>query len=146
MAISFDTKTFQAAIDAWVRKTEKRVELIFKESTQRVVSKMQSRIPVDTGFARSSIRASLQQMPEIDPNFRGDPGKRYSSGGDVSVVIAQASLGDTIYIGYTASYVGFLENGHSQQAPSGFVRISAMEFPQIVKEVTAEAKQRVQNS
>jgi hypothetical protein len=135
---------FGAQIDAWVRQTEARTLAVLRESTQRVVSQAQSRIPIDTGFARASVRASLSAMPPINPNARGQKGASYGySGGEVATVIAQAKLGDTIYIGWTAAYVGFLENGHSKKAPSGFVGISAMEWPRIVREVTAEAKSRV---
>lgn len=134
---------FSAQIDAWVRKTETRKLAVLRESTQRVVAQAQSRIPVDTGFARASIRASLSEMPPIVKDSHGEEGQTYGyDSGEVSTVIAGAQLGDTIYIGWTAAYVGALENGHSKQAPSGFVAVSALEWPRIVNEVTAEAKNR----
>jgi hypothetical protein len=134
---------FGATVDRWVRKSEARMLAVLRESTQRVISQAQSRIPVDTGFARASVRASLQSMPPIEPNSRGQKGTAYSySGADIASVISSAQLGGTIHIGWTANYVGFLENGSSMQAPSGFVRISAMEWPSIVSAVTAEAKGR----
>lgn len=133
---------FGATVDAWVRKTNARMVAVFRESTQRVVSKAQERIPVDTGFARASIQASLAAMPQIDPTKHGVAGGRYRPQ-PINAVLAQAQIGQTIYVGWTASYVGFLEHGSSKKAPSGFVRISAMEWPKIVRQVTAEAKARV---
>ena len=133
---------FGAFIDEWTRKSERRMEAVFKESTARVKRKAQERIPVDTGFARASIVASLSEFPPIDQSSRGTPGQKYSEPGDVEAVIASAKLGDIIRIGWTASYVGFLENGHSKQAPSGFVGVSALEWPAITQDVIAEAKTR----
>lgn len=134
---------FNAQVNKWVRQTEARMTAVFRESTQRVVSEAQSRIPVDTGFARASIRASLSELPQIDPGFHGGHGQSYSyDQGSIVATIASAKLGETIYVGWTANYVIYLEYGHSQQAPSGFVRISAMQWPRIVSEVSAELRSR----
>jgi hypothetical protein len=112
---------------------------VFREATQRVVSAAQARIPVDTGFARASVRASLSSMP---PTVKAPPGGGAASynPGDISAVLAGAKVGDTAFIGWTAEYAGALEFGHSQQAPSGFLRVSLEEWPRIVEQVTAQAK------
>ena len=135
--------SFSATVDAWAAASQARMLAIFKASAQRVVSKAQGRIPVDTGFARASIRGSLQSMPQIQPGFAGDGSNVPYNPGNITLIIAGATLKDIVYIGWTANYVGYLEEGSSQQAPSGFVRITAMEWPRIVSEVTIEAKQRV---
>jgi len=138
------TAIFNAQVDAFVRKTEQRLTAVFREASKRVVSKAQSRIPVDTGFARASIRASLQAMPRIEPLSHGAPAARYpDTTPAVVLVIAGAEIKDTIYVGWTANYVSFLENGHSKQAPTGFVAISAQEWPTIVNQVAAELKGRI---
>ena len=136
--------TFSAQIDSQIAKIERLHLAIFKESTQRMSSLMQSRIPVDTGFARASHRASLTSMPKIDEKAsKPTPGSHFSwNPTSVSVVIAQAKIGDKIYLGWTANYVPELERGHSRQAPSGFIRVSLLEWPRIVSEVTAAAKSR----
>ena len=133
---------FGKFIDDWVLKTERRMLAVTRQSTQTLVELCQARIPVDTGYARASIQASLESMPPINPNSRGQKDQTYDPGGAVSAVIASAPLGETIYVGWTASYVGFLENGHSKQAPAGFVRVSVLEWPQIVSQVVADAKSR----
>lgn len=137
---------FGAQVEAWVRETEARMLAVFHESAKRVVRQAQvgtPHIPVDTGFARASIRGSLESMPMIDSKSSGEEGVSYSwDEGDIILTIASAGLGQTIYIGWTANYVIHLENGHSQQAPSGFVRIAAMQWQRIVAEVTEEAKRR----
>lgn len=138
------SSNFSADVSAWALKSQKRLEAIFRESTQRTVSIAQSRIPVDTGFARASIRASLSSMPPLEPLSinKGHTRVAYDPG-EVTLTIASAPLGSTLFIGYTASYAGILESGSSSQAPSGFVRIAAEQWQATVSEVVAEAKSRV---
>lgn len=136
--------SFGAQIDAWCRKSEARMAAVAREATQRTVSKAQERIPRDTGFARASVRASLEAMPQIIPESRGKAGQSYNyNSGEITLVLSGMQLGQTAYIGWTASYVPFLELGHSKQAPTGFVGISAMEWPATVSQVVQELKARV---
>lgn len=140
MASGSDARSFAATVTAWARKSDDRLNAIFRESSKRVVSLAQSRIPVDLGFARASVLASLSEMPMIDPAMKGLGRAVHYDPGEIVLVIAGARLGDAIYVGWTANYVGYLESGSSSQAPSGFVRVSAMEWPRIVRDVTAEAR------
>ena len=142
MAVS--SLSFAAQVDEWTRKTEQRMTAVFRGSTQEVFRRAQGRTPVDTGFARASIRASKESMPPIDKGAKGIKGVPYfSTGGEVIATIASAELGETIYLGWTASYAGVLETGHSKQAPAGFVGITAMEWPQIVTAEIEKAKASV---
>jgi hypothetical protein len=141
MAVS--NPTFTAQVDEWVRETEQRIEAVFKESTQRVASLAANGVPVDLGFARASVRASTESMPAINPAADNKANATVSMDfGTITLVIAGAQLGQTIYIGWTAAYILPLEYGHSKQAPAGFVRIAAAQWPRIVEEVTAELKGR----
>ena len=129
---------FTKQVDDWTKKTEARMLAVFKQSTQTLTNKIQSRVPVDTGFAKASIMASLSAMPKIDSSKKG--GSSLPSGNNVTSVIASAKMGDTVYVGWTASYVQYLEWGHSKQAPQGFVGITSLEWPQIVATTIAQAK------
>lgn len=134
---------FGVTVDAWVRKTEQRMLAVFRESVQRLTSNAIARTPVDTGYLKSSVVASLQQMPQVNPNAKGVAGSSYSVDvGAIATVLAGAKIGDVAYIGWVASYGPIIEAGHSKQAPAGFVRVSALEWPRIVSEVTQEAKGR----
>lgn len=148
MTVSSDK--FVSDVDAWIAAVPERVNAVFRQATLNLAKKMQERIPRDTGFARASILASLSEMPQIDPESRGvrrkkgETGLLYDwEGGDLATTIAQATAKDTIYIGYTASYVAYLEYGRSDQAPSGFVGITVQEWPAIVQEVKAELQDRL---
>lgn len=125
---------FSAQLTNWTEGSKKRVTAIFRQSVQDVVSLAQSRIPVDTGFARASIRASKDAMPPLNTSGKPKPGETYAyDPSNITVVIASLNLGEAIYVGWTANYAIFLEYGSSQQAPTGFVGISALEWPMIVK-------------
>jgi hypothetical protein len=133
-----------AQLDAWTKETSARMLAVYKGSVQEFVSRAQFRIPVDTGFARASIRGSFEAMPEIDPNAAGIPGQSYDFDmSSIVLLINSAQPGQTIYIGWTANYVPYLEYGHSQQAPNGFIGITALEWPQIVAGEIEKAKNSV---
>ncbi len=142
---------FTAKIDQWVADTKERQVAVFRQATQTLVSTAQSLIPVDTGFARASVQASLEEMPLINPALAAPhiAGRKPDSGpvipyygSQVVLTIANATMDDTIHIGWTANYVEYLEYGHSNQAPSGFVRLSAEQWPQIVSDTIDELKAR----
>lgn len=146
-----ENKNFASTIDDWVRSSQERMEAVFKESAQRVISLAANAVPIDTGFARASIQTSTEGFPAINPSAvplkrrkaDEDRGTVYPYDfGSVSAVITNAKLGQTIYAGWTAAYVLMLEYGHSAQAPQGFVRIAAAQWDRIVSEVTQEAKSR----
>lgn len=138
---------FSATVDDWVRATEQRMLALFRESTQRVASIAANAVPVDTGYARASVRASTESMPSIDASAKAKAGQNYPADfGNITLTIAGAHLGQTIYIGWTANYVQYLEYGHSKQAPAGFVRIAAAQWQRVVAEVTEEAKGRAGRS
>ncbi|WLA78817.1 hypothetical protein [Bradyrhizobium elkanii] len=137
------TLTFAADVDAWVKQTKQRMLAVFRESSQRVASIANNGVPVDTGFARSSIRASTESMPKIDPSAKGREGATYPDGlSEIALVIGQAQLGTQLFIGWTCSYIIPLEFGHSSQAPQGFARLAAAQWQSIVSQVAAEARSR----
>lgn len=130
-------------VDAWCRESVERLEAVWKESVQELCSIANNGVPVDTGFARASFQASTSEMPQIDPGATNKSRAAVAQNdAQVASVIASANLGDTIYAGWTAAYILPLEYGHSQQAPQGFARLAAMQWPQIVQAKLAEAKSR----
>lgn len=133
---------FAATVGDWAKESEDRLERIFKASSQELGSVANNGVPIDTGFARASFRASTSEMPAIDPNATNKSGAPVSGSGEISTVIASATLGQTIYMGWVAAYIEYLEFGHSKQAPQGFARLAAAQWPSIVSGVVAEAKSR----
>lgn len=147
--------SFSAQIDEWCKKVPKRVELVFKKSAERVAEEVKNPVnmPVVTGFLRRSLKASTAAMPSIDPTAAPEKAGAYADNqGEINLVIAGASLGDTIFLGFTAAYARRMNYGFTgtdslgrtyNQAGRQFVGLAAQKWPQIVAEVTAEAKVRV---
>lgn len=144
--------SFTATVSAWVRKSEKRMIAVFKESAQQVGLEVKGKTPVDTGFLRASLLASTSSMPLIDRETRPEKNAVIAdNNAEIALVIAGASLGDTIYFGFTAAYARRIEYGFSgedslgrkyNQTGVGMVRLTAQRWPDIVREVAAKAKAR----
>lgn len=145
-------RSFSASVSAWVRKSEARLEAVFKGSAQDVISLMQEpgpsvanpdgfgtgHMPIDTGFLRASLMAAINDpVPSIV--FR--PPDLTSAAYDpspIALVIAGAKLGETIYATYSADYARAME------ARYGFVRLAAQKWPEIVSRNAQLARQRVE--
>lgn len=133
--------SFEAQVDAWTRQTKERMEAVFKESAQRVVSLAVSYTPVDSGFLRASVQGSLSAMPQINPMAKRGSGLAGRIG-DITLTIVGAQLGQTIYVGYTAAYAAHVEYGTSRMAPRRFVGRAAAQWQSIVRSVAGELQSR----
>lgn len=138
--------TFSAQVGNWVKQSERRLEAVFKESTQRVISEAQrpvaqgGNLPVDTGYLRSSLLASTSSMPQIRADATGGTGGDPS--GQIALVINSARLGQTLYAGYTASYASHVHYGARGRPARLWVTLAAQRWEAIVNEVVAELRSR----
>lgn len=135
--------SFAAQVDEWVAETEQRMTAVFRQSTQETVSIAQSLVPIDTGFLRASVRASRESMPPIDPKSAGNGSPVPFNSGNITLTIADARLGDTIFVGYTANYALYVHDGTSRMAPRPFVALAAQQWSATVNRVTEDLKARV---
>ncbi|MEH3108898.1 MAG: HK97 gp10 family phage protein [Agrobacterium cavarae] len=140
--LSFSTK-----VDSWVERIPEAAEAVFKESTKEVVKEMQTltteggRMRFDTGFLQASLLASTTAMPRIQSSALPVEGQSYAwSFSEVEGVIASATLSDTLYFGYTASYAAYREYGTRGQPPDAFVRSAAQNWDVIVARSASKAK------
>lgn len=118
--------TFTAQIKAFADRTQEKIEAVVKQSAQEVFSIAQTpkaqggRMPVDTGFLRNSLIASLN-------------GSTVGGGADAYVLaVAGAELGDTIFAGWTANYARFMEYGTSKTPANFFMLSAAQQWQAIV--------------
>lgn len=132
---------FSAVVDEWVLKSERRMDAIMKQSAQEVINEAQTPVAkgghmrVDTGFLRASGSVSLNGLPS-GPSRPAAPGGTYEPA-DISLEIAKAKLGDTIFFGWVANYA------RAREAKDGFARLAAQNWSKIVARVTAQAKARI---
>jgi len=126
-----------AQIPNAIAKYEKRMERVVKESAMRVAIEVKRRTRRKTGFLRASLLASTSNMPIIDRDARPVEGVPYAEDNtQIALVIAGASLGQTIYLGFTASYA------RPREFHDGMVRLTAQRWPVIVGEVVKDALAR----
>lgn len=141
--------SFTASIDAWVAETRARMDAVFKNSAEYVSEDVIDRTPVDTGFLRASLTASTVEPPEIRKDAR--PGKGATAGSfagptNYALVINNMELGQTLYMGFTASYARHVEYGARGRQGVGMVRLAAQAWPDHVARAVREAKAAVRRN
>lgn len=145
---------FEAQVTAWVRKTELRLEAVFRFSAQAVANEVRvpvgkgGNMPVLTGNLRRSLVASKVEMPTVEP------GKEFPDKTEnIKLVIAGAQIGETVFLGFQAAYARRMEYGFQgedsagrtfNQKGRGFVRLTAQRWPKIVREQARLLKSRVE--
>jgi hypothetical protein len=90
-------------------------------------------MPIDSGFMRASVAAArgAVQLTTVEKP-KGDATYSYSAG-EVSLVLAETPLGETITIGWRANYAEYANYRYQ------FVGLGLQRWPQIVAETAASA-------
>ncbi|MCP1550710.1 MULTISPECIES: HK97 gp10 family phage protein [Methylorubrum] len=148
--MAVQTVSFAAQVNDFVRQTQRRMEAVFRESAQRVITEMQTPVaqggnmPVDTGFLRASLRIT-KDAPLPMGAGRPDDAKTYAYNPTAaSLVLAGAGIGDTLFASYTANYAGFVHYGREGRPGRQWVTMAAQRWPTIVAQVSAELQGRVE--
>lgn len=131
--------TFAATVGDWARKVDGALDVVFKESCQELVEQLNALVPVDTGFLRASLVASTAAMPMI----RAADGQVPGDLGEIVLVIAGLEAGETLYLGYTASYAAFVHYGANGRPGRPWVDMVAQRWASIVAAKAAEVKSRL---
>ena len=123
-------------IDQWVRKTEARLDAVWKTAAQDIAREVQTprskngKLPLDTGYLRNSFAADVNSTPA------GNGNSSYSAG-PISIVINRAKIGDRVVFGWGASYAIYMEARYS------FLRSAAQNWQQIVDKSAQKVRARV---
>lgn len=145
--------TFSGTISAWAAEERDRMEAVFHASAQVAYAELRTtvnqggRLPIDTGNLRRSFMASTAPIQS-----RGDDQTTFPDYGPESeMVIANAPLGSTIYIGSQAVYAARMNYGFVgtdslgrvyNQTGFGFLDAVEQRWPQIVAEADAKVRGR----
>ena len=126
-----------ATLDAWTKKTERRIDAVLKDATQSVVAVAQvtkakgGRMPVITGNLRNSLISSI---------VGGAKGEGASS---YILVAGNMNGGDVATFTWTAEYAAAVNNGNRGRPGAHFVEGAVDQWPAIVRASIAKAKARV---
>lgn len=144
---SFGQARFSSQIDEWVNQTEKRINAVFRLSTQYVIGFMQESVPVQDGFLRASLVVLVNQDPPKADKTAEDGMGPYTDA-YMKMALAGAVAGDRIVASYTMVYARRLEYGFNgtdslgrtyNQPPRGWTRAAAARWNEAVQQATKEA-------
>lgn len=146
--------SFSAIVGDWAQRVPRALEAVFKESAQELVEQMQIQLtdmvyeqPVGpsgylrTGFLRASLVASKTAMPMMT---RDNPGVALPPDlGEIVLVINSMDENDTLYLGYTANYAGYVHYGARGRPARPWITLVAQRWDSIVATKAAEVKRRL---
>lgn len=129
---------FSVDVSAWVEKAKGKADIVLRKSAIDLFSRVIRRSPVDTGRFRNNWNVSIGAPAtgvtlEVDPSGSAALVK-------INETVADAKMGDTIFLVNALPYSIRLENGWSKQAPAGMVGVSVLEWQSIVNKATNETK------
>ncbi len=132
------TVNFAAQVIAWVKETQDRMDTVFKESCQDLLSEMQTPVaeggnmPVDTGFLRASVRVNTDGFRPATLTPPSEASKFTYNPAAAVLAILGAEIGDTVFMSYTANYARPVHYGSGDREGRQWVTMAAQRWPQIV--------------
>lgn len=145
--------TFAVQLQAFADKTRKTADDFVGLVTVKIAQRLDERSPVGDasywknpapkGYVGGRFRGNWQLGVGSIPS--GETGKIDPQGSAtleaIVGAIPEAAAGTIMYLTNNVPYAQAIEDGHSRQAPSGLVALTAMEFQAIVNEAAAGTKQ-----
>jgi len=124
---------FSADVSTFIKNTKLRADLVLRKIAFDALLGVLLKSPVDTGRFRASWRVGINRVdltvePDLvrmeDTSAQGPAGPTASQ----QSTINKAKFGDTISITNNVEYAEFLENGASDQAPQGVLKVTFEEI------------------
>jgi len=127
--------SFSDDIKQFTNKTERAALFVFRGTALDIFSKVILRTPVDTGRLRGNWQCSLNSPVTNETNATGN---QALSGAKKAT--SNAKITDSIYMTNNLPYAGVIEDGRSNQAPAGMVKVTISEYQEIVEANARKAK------
>jgi hypothetical protein len=117
-------------------EVEDGVERVVKDCAVAVTRTVINATPVDTGRARSNWTAEMDEafhklFPAHVPGAKGSTG---DANAEIAIEQAEAAINqfdinknNSIHISNSLPYIGALNDGHSKQAPTDFVKLAVLD-------------------
>lgn len=102
-------------------------------------------LPVDTGFLRASLVATLGKTPPSLVTYNPEGKRARYDPRRINAIIDQATLEQGINFTYTASYAYYVEMGAHGRAGRRFVGLAIQRWPQIVSRSSRSLEARIKN-
>jgi hypothetical protein len=128
--------SFSLDLAAFVAKAKGNANQIMRKVSIDAMSRLILRSPVDTGRFRANWIATLD-APTSETVVAFDPNGSATIEANAAA-ISDVEVGQSVFITNNLPYSERLENGYSDQAPNGMVRLTAAEFQEFVAKAVRE--------
>lgn len=123
---------------ALIAKIRDRADQLVRAVALEAHGRLMRKTPVDTGRARANWNVQVG-----GPDRSNDPSKSES---DVpateqagrSEILGEFEAGRSVFLTNSLPYIPVLEDGHSDQAPNGMIKVTAKELEPLTQQVAAE--------
>lgn len=115
-----------------VKRAKKKMLLTFRGTALSMFGHVVIRTPVLSGRARGNWQTELNHAPDgvLDTVDKSGSATISNAGAQVN----RAQLGDSIFFINNLPYIKKLEDGSSDQAPSGMVKTTVADFQSLAKQ------------
>jgi len=115
-------KRFEIGLEKFAKQMDLDVVLIVKKLSFDIFADVVAGTPVDTGRAMNNWMISVgSPSREVTEKGGGSSTISTSKQAEATAGLATVRPFDTVWISNNVPYIGFLEEGSSQQAPNGWV-------------------------
>lgn len=128
-----DLRRFAIRIGKIGDNVQKNSEKLIRKVALSVDSTVVTATPVDTGRARSNWQVEIGRAAKgvIDAYVPGEEGSTAGPNTQMALALGAAAIatykaGESIHLTNNLPYIGALNDGHSAQAPVGFVETAVL--------------------
>ena len=128
---------FQSELHAWSKVLDRSLADVVRIITLEVYREIILRNPVDTGYSRSQWNVAINAP---DTSVGEKPKGKGKIPPKPAPILTGIDGKQKVYVTNSLDYIRFLEEGSSQQAPSGFIRIAIAKVEAKVDAMVQQAR------
>jgi len=126
--------SFTSDLSRFENKVKNRLLVVPRKVALEVLRRVVMRTPVESGRARGNWQTSVG-APMVGETGRTDKSGGAVIGSAVPIIESWDASNVAIFLMNNVPYIQRLEDGYSDQAPSGMVKITVAEFQGIVEAI-----------
>ena len=130
--------SFSVDLQKFATKTHDQISLVIRKIVLDLFTRIVLKTPVKTGRARMNWHVSIGQIRDelrsMEREYSGAEAFQTANAEATNKILALNDVDLSIFILNNLPYIERLEDGYSDQAPSGMVKITLEEYPYIVQD------------
>ena len=144
--------SFAEDINKFVQKVGSNADLVVRKTVLDIGRSLVEKTPVGDadywknppppGYVGGHARAnwSHSEGTQTVQEFSGVDPDGSTSNNRIAASVTEKAAGKVHFIQNSVPYIQALEDGHSRQAPNGFIALTATEFQDVIQKAVAELK------